>query len=114
LKKSKGRVTEIPPTPLLLGNDVTIRLTGAGDLIDVRYKVEKEMNTPGPVFLQDETTGKIATIVAVPRIGRLMSRKSKVNHIAYGIFINPDESIKVGSPVTLVVGGTRKEHIIVR
>jgi hypothetical protein len=114
LKKSKGRATEIPPTPILFENDVTIRLTGAGDLIDVRYKVEKEMNNPGPVYLQDETTGKMAGILSVPRIGRLMSRRSKINHIAYGIFINPEESIKVGSPVTLVVGGIRKEHIIVR
>ncbi|MDQ1280350.1 MAG: hypothetical protein QG670_1613 [Thermoproteota archaeon] len=102
-----------PQNSLFLNDGVSIRLTGAGDIIDVRYNVTQEMMTPGPVYIQDEKTGKIATLLSVPRVGQLITRKAKVRNLGYGLFLNPDDSITVGSFVTLVVGGFKKEHIVV-
>lgn len=109
--KRGGRKT--PPKPPFFNDSVSIRLTGAGDLIDVRYRVTPDMMTPGPIFIKDESTGKIATILSVPRIGKLMTRTSTVKNFGYGIFLNPGDCIKSGSSVTLVVGGFKREHIIV-
>ena len=109
-KKTRAKRSPNPPS---LTEDVTIRLSGAGDLIDARFKTTSETLEPGPIYLKDEATGKIATLVSVPRIGRLISRKTKLNNFSYGLFINPQDSIKAGSLVTLVVGCFKKEHVIV-
>jgi len=88
-----------------------IRLSGVGDFIDVRFKVNAEAMRPGPVYIKDEKTGKTATVATVPKIGWLMTRRTKVGNTAFLILKNPDNSIKAGSLVTLVVGQYRKEHI---
>jgi hypothetical protein len=111
-QKKTGSRAARSPTPLS-SKDVTIRLTGAGDLIDARFRTTPESLAPGPIYLQDEATGIIATLVSVPRLGRLVTRRAKVKAFSYGLFINPQDSIKAGSIVTLVVGGFKKEHLTV-
>ena len=98
------------PTPLSL-EEIMITLTGVGDLIDVRFKIDAKMKLPGPVYVQDEGTGKIGRVATVPKIGQILSRKQAVGKYAYGIFLNPDDVVKTGSLVTFVSGGYRKEHI---
>ena len=110
--KSKERAKPLPSTSIF-SEEVKVNLTGQGDLIDVRFIVKPEMSMLGPVYLQDESTKKIATVLGVPRVGALMTRKSKVNNCGYGVFLNPDECIKSGSQVTFVAGGYKKEHITV-
>jgi len=72
------------------------------------------MMRPGPVYIKDENTGKMATVASVPKIGRLMTQRTKVGNSAYLLLGNPDNSIKAGSLVTLVIGEYRKEHIRVQ
>ena len=71
------------------------------------------MKGEGPVYLIDEKTGKLATVGAVPKIGRLMTHSPKLDRSAFILFKNPDELIKAGSLVTLVIGSYRKEHVAV-
>jgi hypothetical protein len=105
----KGQKKPLPPNISL--QNVVITLTGVGDLIDVRFKVDAKMKLPGPVYIQDESTGKIGRVAAVPKIGQILSRKQAVGNYAYGIFLNPDDVVKTGSLVTFVSGGFRLEHI---
>ena len=110
-KKSSRKGQKTPPsTPISLEN-IVITLTGVGDLIDVRFKIDPKMKLPGPVYIQDESSGKIGRVAAVPKIGQLLSRKQAVGNYAYGIFLNPDDVVKSGSLVTFVSGGFRQEHI---
>jgi hypothetical protein len=110
-KNSSRKGQKAPPfTPISL-EQIVITLTGVGDLIDVRFKIDSKMKLPGPVYIQDESSGKIGRVAAVPKIGQLLSRKQAVGNYAYGIFLNPDDVVKSGSMVTFVSGGYRKEHI---
>jgi hypothetical protein len=105
----KGQEKRLSTPPFL--EEIMVTLTGVGDLIDVRFKVDAKMKLPGPVYVQDEGTGKIGRVATVPKIGQILSRKQAVGNYAYGIFLNPDDVVKTGSLVTFVSGGYRKEHI---
>jgi hypothetical protein len=106
----RGGPNKISPNPISL-EEVIISLSGAGDLLDVRFKVNEKMKTPGPVYIVDEETGKIGRVVQVPKIGNVLTRRQTVGDFAYGIFLNPEDVIKSGSLVTLVSGSYKKEHI---
>jgi hypothetical protein len=112
-KNSRSK-QEVPnPTAPSFFDDVMIGLTGVGDLVHVRFKIDQKMKLPGPFYLQDEKTGKIARAAMMPKIGALASRKGKAGNSGYGVFLNPDDEIKQGSLVTFVSGGYKKEHITV-
>jgi hypothetical protein len=109
-KKGKGKKPN--PNPSSFSDEVVVSLSGAGDLIDVRFKIDPKMKIPGQVYLQDEATGKMCKIANVPKIGVLMSgRKAPPGDWGFGIFINPDDEIKQGSLVTFSHGQYKKEHI---
>ncbi len=112
-RKSRKEPTTPSPTQPSFFDDVVIGLTGIGDLVDVRFKIDKKMRLPGPFYLQDEKTGKIARPACMPKIGALASRRGKPGNNGYGIFLNPDEELKQGSRVTFVSGGYKKEHLLV-
>ena len=101
------------PTPPSFLDDVMVGLTGIGDLVHVRFKIDQKMKLPGPFYLKDEKTGKIARAAMMPKIGALASRRGKAGKNGYGVFLNPDDEIKQGSLVTFVSGGYTKEHITV-
>jgi hypothetical protein len=94
-------------------DDFCVSLSGVGDLIDVRFKIDAKMKQPGPFYLIDEASGRILRAATMPKIGVLANRKSKAGNNGFGIFLNPDDTIKSGSFVTFVCGGYRKEHIAV-
>jgi hypothetical protein len=111
-KKNGTRLKQPVPIPSSFSDDVLVSLAGIGDLIHVYYKMENKMKALGPVYVQDETTGKIGKVIAVPKIGALMSsRRSKQGNYGFAIFLNPEDVIKNGSLVTFVSGEYRKEHI---
>jgi hypothetical protein len=111
-KKNGTRPKQPVPIPSSFLEDVLVSLAGIGDLVHVYYKMENKMKVPGPVYIQDETTGKIGKVIAVPKIGALMSsRRNKPGNYGFAIFLNPEDVIKTGSLVTFVSGEYRKEHI---
>jgi hypothetical protein len=112
-EKQNGVGNEQPnPTTQSFLPEIMISICGAGDLIHARFQVDSKMKLPGPIYLQDESTGKICVIAVTPKIGPLMSSRKKPGNYAFCVFNNNDDSIKVGSPVTLIVGEFRREHLI--
>jgi hypothetical protein len=82
-----------------------------GDLIDVRFRVTRAIKELSPALLIDEATGKTSTVGMVPRIGALMTHHPRVGGSGFLLFMNPDNVIKTGSLVTLVLGSYQKKHI---
>jgi hypothetical protein len=112
-KKPSGTKQEQPnPTTQPFLPEIMISICGEGDLINARFKIDEKMKRPGPIYIQDEATGKICNVAVTPKIGPLMSSRKKLGNYAFCIFNNIDNVIKVGSPITLVLGEFRKEHII--
>jgi hypothetical protein len=111
-KQIGGRRKSKPPNQLF-SPDFEISLCGAGDLLNARFKVEDSMKKPGPIYLQDEKTGKICRMTVAPKIGPLMSSRKKSGNSAFCFFDNVDFTVKPGSTVTFVMGDYKKEHIIV-
>jgi hypothetical protein len=112
-RKSRGKPQALNPTIPSFFDDVMVGLTGVGDLLHVAFKVDQKMKLPGPFYLKDEKTGKIARAAMMPKIGALASRRGKPGNRGFGVFLNPDDEIKQGSLVTFVSGGYIKEHITV-
>lgn len=80
-------------------------------MLNARFTVDEKMRQPGPIYLQDEKTGKICRMAVTPKIGPLMSSRRKAGNSAFCFFQNPDFAVKPGSTVTFVMGNYRKEHI---
>jgi len=95
-------------------DDVIAHLSGARDFIDVRFRVTPEMAGASQLYILDESTGKIGTVGAVPKIGRLMTQNSRAGGFAFILFRSPDNAIKAGSLITLVVGSYKRERIPVQ
>ena len=114
-----GKGQEPNPATSSFSDEVIISLSGVGDLLDVRFKIDPRMKTPGPIYIQDEATGTKLTLANVPKIGPLISgrtpiskgRHQPVSNCGFGLFLNMEEVVKHGSLVTFVSGGYRKEHI---
>jgi hypothetical protein len=112
-RKSRKEPTQLNPTPPSFFDDIIVSLTGVGDLVDVRFKLDPTMRQPGPFYLLDEKSGKICRAAAMPKIGTLALKKSKNGTTGFGIFLNYDDAVQPGSLVTFVSGGFRREHITV-
>ena len=93
---------------------LSVRLTGSGDLIDVRYSVDKpikqELNGSN-VYLMSHLTGKKYGVAGVVKIGMLLSRSPDSS---YGWFFinNADKSLVKDSWVTVVIGDYRQEMLV--
>jgi hypothetical protein len=91
--------------------EIIVSLAGAGDLIHAKYKIADKMKRPGPIYLQDEKTGKICKLAVTPKIGPLMSSRRRMGNYAFCVFNNTDFAIRPNSLVTFVIGDYRQEHI---
>jgi hypothetical protein len=110
-KKTSGKEKKPNPTTQPFLPEILISIGGAGDLLTARYQVEDKMKRPGPIYLQDEKTGKVCKITVAPKIGPLMSSRRKTGNSGFCIFQNTDFAVRPGSLVTFVIGDYRKEHI---
>jgi hypothetical protein len=85
---------------------VGVKIRVAGDRIDLDAQ---------DIYMIDEATGEKFTVVRLQRIGRLaefsVPGESGIHHI---MFRNRDGRLKVGKRVTLVVGKSRHEHLLIR
>ena len=104
--------TQASPTNQLFLPEIIVSISGTGDLITARFRIDEKMRRPGPIYLQDERTGKTCKIAVTPKIGPLMSsRRKKPGNYAFCIFNNIDFVVRPNSHVTFVIGEFRKEHI---
>jgi hypothetical protein len=111
-KKINRRVKKVSPSTLSpFSKYVNVRVSGAGDFLDVRFRVTEHCLEPGPVYLKDEATGKYMTVATAPRVGSLMTRRVQAGNNGFLLLHNPDSLIKTGSLVTLGIGRFIQEHI---
>jgi hypothetical protein len=96
---------------------VRVAVTGGGGLLDVRYEVVDPgragnlHDAATPPAIVDERTG-------APIEGLLMGHaphsRPKAGVTSVLIFVNPGNSVRRGDRVSLVLGGARLEHVVVR
>jgi hypothetical protein len=99
---------------------LTIMPTAEGFFIDFRYRVV-DAEKAAPVFsptikplLIDEDTGAVMAVPTVPKVGSMRSTRKPIQDRNYAIlFANPNNHIKPGHKVTVVIGDYRAEHLIV-
>jgi hypothetical protein len=92
------------------------KLTGAGSLLQVRFKTEGIMELSADAkhtYVLDPETGERFHILRVPRIG-LMAPKRLGEYEAgsYMVVRNPDGKIKQGQRITVVVEGLRRDVVV--
>lgn len=100
-----------------------ITLSAAGYLLDFRYHVN-DPEKAAPLldrkvqpYLLDEASGARFLVPDTPKLGAL--RPTARNHGIqrsgyYMLFANPGRYLKPGSKVSLVLGETRIDHLVVR
>lgn len=91
------------------------RLAPSGEFVDVQYRIrgEERAADPADTYLVDEATGEKYYLMLLQRIGRLPEPRTREDAAARSVmFRNFDRKLKAGGRVTLVVGGLRREHIL--
>jgi hypothetical protein len=107
-----------------LGIHITaLRLTAAGYMVDVRYRVtdpERAKTFAGgkhtEVFLVDEATGTRLAVPTTPKLGPLRQRLKgdvRSDREYFVLFANPGRQLRPGNQVTLVAGNVRIPHLAV-
>jgi hypothetical protein len=107
-----------------LGIRITaLRLTAAGYMVDVRYRVSDPARAKAflaqksqDLFLVDEATGVRLGVPNTPKLGTLRQRangKVETDRDYFVMFANPGRRLQPGSKVTLVAGGERIRHLAV-
>ncbi len=99
-----------------------IRLTGAGYMLNFRYKVvdaEKVLAFMGPrtkPYLIHQETGLKFLVPSMAKVGALFQRMSKAvpDRIYFALFDNPSMLAKSGSEVTVVIGDCEIKNLVVQ
>lgn len=99
-----------------------VRLTAAGYLIDVRYRVNdcdkamEWMDRRAKTYLVDESTGAKFYTPSPPKVGplRQTSRQPRAGRTYFMMFANPGGFIKSGAKVSVVVGDLKLEHLLLQ
>jgi hypothetical protein len=120
---ARPALAAVPATPAALGIRVTaLRLTAAGYMIDLRYRVTD--STRAATFLDrkqrlalvDEATGVRLAVPTTPKLGPLRQVAKggvRTDREYFVFFANPGRQLLPGGRVTLVVGDVRIPHLAV-
>lgn len=94
-----------------------VGLAGEGAFVNVLFTATPKMASglmQGTVQVIDEATGAVhSDIVVMPSIGALLARPVRLGQPGYVMLTNVGRSIRPGSVVTVVLGGYRREHVVV-
>jgi hypothetical protein len=97
---------------------VHCRLAPSNEFLDIRFRIYGAATfdpDPSSTYLIDEGTGEKYYIMLLQRIGKLAETRSPEETAVHSImFRNIDRKLKPGARVTLVAGGLRQEHVVVR
>lgn len=98
---------------------VSLRLTAAGHILDLRYRVIDPVKAfpvldlkVKPVLI-DEESGRDLSVYTAPRIGglRQKTRRPEAGRVYFVLFSNPNSLLKEGSTVTLKINDVRVHRI---
>jgi len=105
-----------PPPPQL--EVVQLRLAANREFVGVQFRmIGRDRFDPEAteIYLIDESTGEKFSVVRLQRIGRMaefsVPGEKDVHHI---MFRNQEGKLKIGSRVTVVVGPSRQEHLLLQ
>lgn len=94
-----------------------VAVTAGGGILDLRYRV---LDPDKAIVVHDRDNPPAIIHEASNRTANrpfMHHTKARDMHLAvtyYELLLNPDEAIKVGDPVTVVLGGAMLEHVIVQ
>lgn len=99
---------------------LAIRLSAEGYLLDFRYKVI-DAEKAAPLFsreikpyLLDQASGSVFGVPSSPKVGSLRQTRPPVAGKNYFImFANPDNYVKQGNKVSVVIGDLKIENLTV-
>jgi hypothetical protein len=94
---------------------VRVALTGGGGIVDLRYRVvdpdkAQAAHDPAPAIL-DEDTG---TLVDTPFMGHRHGGPVKAGVTYPQLYVNEQGAIEQGDTVSVLVGESRLEHVVVQ
>lgn len=100
----------------------SLKISAAGFMVDFRYKVldpekaAKVVNSKNQPYIIDEHTGKRVVVPALVNVGSLRhtGRNLKKDKKYFVMFANDGNIVKSGSPVTVVMGDYKLEHVVVK
>jgi hypothetical protein len=105
-----------PPPPRL--EVVQLQLAANREFVGVRFRMiggDRFDPEAEEIYLVDESTGEKFSVVRLQRIGRMAAfstpGEKDIHHI---MFRNQEGKLKIGSRVTVVVGTSRQEHLLLQ
>lgn len=106
------RSGDVPPIEV-----IHCRIVPGDEVVEVRFRthgIDAFQPDPAGTYLIDEATGEKSYVMLLQRVGRLAEIRDPGAATAHSVlFRNLDRKLKAGSKVTVVVGGTRQEHVLV-
>jgi hypothetical protein len=120
---SRSSATSARPLAKKLGIRITaLRLTAAGYMVDVRYRITDAGRASktflgrkhDELFLVDEATGMRFAVPTTPKLGALRQRPKgdgEADREYFVFFANPGRHLRAGDKVTLVAGNVRIPHL---
>ena len=107
-----------PPPPAARVEVVQLRMAANREFVGVRFRMvgaQRFDPEAEEIYLVEESTGEKFSVVRLQRIGRMAEFKVPgENDVHYVMFRNRAGKLKIGSRVTVVVGTTRQEHLLVQ
>jgi len=108
-----------PPPPSSPQMEVTqLRLTANREFVGVQFRMiggDRFDSEATEIYLVDESTGERFSVVRLQRIGRMAEFRVPGEKDVYNImFRNQEGKLKIGSRITVVVGPSRQEHLLLQ
>ena len=105
------------PSPARL-EVVQLQLTANREFVGARIRLSGEELSgvdPAEIYMVDEATGEKFPVMRLQRIGKLAEfNVPGEDGTRYVMFRNREGMLKAGKRVTIVVGKTRQEHLLIR
>jgi hypothetical protein len=100
---------------------VALRLSHSGNLLDLRYRVVDPetahacLGRDAKPHIEDPVNCLTLSVPSMPYVGALRQTAvaPQAGRVYFMLFGNAGTAVKAGSKVTLVIGGTRVENLIV-
>ena len=113
---SPGKEALGPPAPRM--EVVQLRLSANREFVGVRFRMiggDRFDPEATESYLVDESTGEEFSVVRLERIGRMAEfRVPGEKDVHQLMFRNREGKLRIGSRVTVVVGFSRQEHLLVQ
>jgi|GEM_PF-2097214 len=105
-----------PPPPRL--EVVQLQLAANREFVGVQFRMiggDRFDPEATEIYLVDESTGEKFSVVRLQRIGRMAEfRVPGEKDVHQIMFRNTEGKLRIGARVTVVVGSSRQEHLLLR